>query len=59
MIDLNHGSGASYATTRPASDITVALSAALDTGLAARQRDERPRRYVSSSGLGRACLRQI
>jgi hypothetical protein len=59
MIDLNHGSGAQYAPSRPTPDITAALSAAIDTGLSARQRSERPRSYVSSSGLGRACLRQI
>ena len=59
MIDLNHGSGAQYATSRPTPDITTALSDAIDIGLGARQRSERPRRYVSSSGLGRACLRQI
>jgi len=59
MIDLNHGSGAQYAPSRPTPDITAALSAAIDIGLSARQQTERPRSYVSSSGLGRACLRQI
>ena len=59
MIDLNHGSGAQYAPSRPMPDITAALCAAIDTGLSARQRTERPRSYVSSSGLGRACLLQI
>ena len=59
MIDLNHGSGVQYTTSRPTPDITTALSDAIDIGLGARQRSERPRRYVSSSGLGRACLRQI
>jgi hypothetical protein len=59
MIDLNHGSGAQYTTSRPTPDITTSLSDAIDIGLGARQRSERPRRYVSSSGLGRACLRQI
>jgi len=59
MIDLNHGSGAQYVQTRALPDINSALGAVIDAGLAARQQDERPRSYVSSSGLGRACLRQI
>ncbi|WP_245243168.1 hypothetical protein [Pararhodobacter sp. SW119] len=59
MIDLNHGSGAQYLPPQTLPDITAAVCAAIDTGLAARQGHERPRNYVSSSGLGRACLRQI
>jgi len=59
MIDLNQGSGAHYVPPRALPDITAALCAAIDTGLSARRDGERPRTYVSSSGLGRACLRQI
>ena len=59
MIDLSHGSGAQYLPPQPLPDITAAICAAIDTGLAARQGRERPRSYVSSSGLGRACMRQI
>ena len=59
MIDLNHSSGAHYLPPRTLPDITAALGAAIDTGLSARRDAERPRTYVSSSGLGRACLRQI
>ena len=60
MIDLNHGSGAQYAPSRPTPDITAALSAAIDTGLSARQRRLSVRAAMSARpGLGRACLRQI
>ena len=59
MIDLNHGSGFIYGADGPRPAITEAVSAAVDTALSARHRAERPRTYVSSSGLGRACLRQI
>jgi len=59
MIDLNHASGAQYLPSLNLPDITGAVSAAIDAGLSARQSAERPRTYVSSSGLGRACLRQI
>jgi hypothetical protein len=59
MIDLNHGSGATYAAPRAIPDITAALGAVIDRALQDRNRAERPRTYVSSSGLGRACLRQI
>lgn len=59
MIDLNHGSGAQYVQPRALPEINAALCAAIDMGLTARHRSERPRSYVSSSGLGRACLRQI
>jgi hypothetical protein len=59
MIDLNHKSGAQYVQPRALPGINSALGAAIDAGLTARQQDERPRSYVSSSGLGRACLRQI
>jgi len=59
MIDLNRASGVQYVQPRTLPDINSALGAAIDAGLSARQQDERPRSYVSSSGLGRACLRQI
>lgn len=59
MIDLNHGSGVQYAPPQMIPDITGALADAIDCGLKARNGAERPRSYVSSSGLGRACLRQI
>lgn len=59
MIDLNHGSGCLYGEERPRPPIAEAISAAIDIGLSARHRCERPRTYVSSSGLGRDCLRQI
>lgn len=59
MIDLNHGSGCRYGQPTPPATIASAVSAAIDTALVARNRSERPRTYVSSSGLGRDCLRQI
>ena len=59
MIDLNHASGAQYMPPLNLPGITATLNAAIDVGLSARQGAERPRTYVSSSGLGRACLRQI
>jgi len=59
MIDLNHGSGCLYGAGAPRPPIAEAVSAAIDTALSARSRAERPRTYVSSSGLGRDCLRQI
>lgn len=59
MIDLNHGSGAQYGADQILTDITTVLGAAIDRGLRARNGAERPRSYVSSSGLGRSCLRQI
>ena len=59
MIDLNHGSGCNYGQGAPRPPIATAVSAAIDSALTARNRAERPRTYVSSSGLGRDCLRQI
>lgn len=59
MIDLSHGSGAQYLPPLALPDITMAVAAAIDSALAARQGSESPRSYVSSSGLGRHCLRQI
>lgn len=59
MIDLNHKSGCIYGVQVSRPPIGEAVSAAIDTALSARHRCERPRTYVSSSGLGRDCLRQI
>ena len=59
MIDLNHGSGCNYGQYAPRPPIATAVSSAIDAALTARNRAERPRTYVSSSGLGRDCLRQI
>lgn len=59
MIDLNHQSGYVYGGEAPRPPIAAAISAAIDAALVARYRSERPRTYVSSSGLGRDCLRQI
>lgn len=59
MIDLNHGSGCLYGASAPRPPIAESISAVIDRALVARNRSERPRTYVSSSGLGRDCLRQI
>jgi hypothetical protein len=39
--------------------VTVVINAAIDEALAARNRAQPARNYVSTSGLGRECLRQI
>jgi hypothetical protein len=59
MLDLNHKSGCVYEA--PLRDVTIAetINAAIDGWLTARNAAQAPRRYVSSSGLGRSCLRQI
>ena len=59
MIDFNKGSGCVYGRAAPRPPIAEAISSAIDTALSERHRNERPRTYVSSSGLGRECLRQI
>ncbi len=59
MIDLNHGSGSQYEAPEREPGIAVAINAAIDVALTARHRAQPPRRYVSASGLGRECLRQI
>jgi hypothetical protein len=59
MIDLNHGSGCQYEGPSRPPGIAVAVNAAIDAALSARDRAQSPRRYVSTSGLGRECLRQI
>lgn len=59
MLDLNHGSGALYEQTAREPTITAALNAAIDGMLLHRNAAQAPRTYVSTSGLGRECLRQI
>lgn len=59
MIDLNHGSECQYEGPSRAPGIGVPVNAAIDNALIARDRAQPPRRYVSTSGLGRECLRQI
>ena len=59
MIDLNHKSGCQYEASSRPPGIGVAINAAIDAALSARDRAQSPRRYVSTSGLGRECLRQI
>ncbi len=59
MIDLNHGSGFQYEAPPRPPGIGVVLNAAIDAALIARNREQPARRYVSSSALGRQCLRQI
>jgi hypothetical protein len=59
IIDLNHGSGCQYEGPSRAPGIGLAINAAIDAALSARDRAQPARRYVSSSGLGRECLRQI
>ena len=59
MIDLNHASGCQYGGAVALPDTTALIAAAIDRALLARQQEQAPRTYVSTSGLGRACLRQI
>ncbi len=59
MLDLNHGSGCQYESSTQQASIGGAINAAIDAALVARNHAQPPRRYVSSSGLGRECLRQI
>src|SRR3954463_2765496 len=59
MIDLNHQSGCQYQAPARAPGIGVAVNDAIDRALGIRNRAQPPRRYVSTSGLGRECLRQI
>ena len=59
MIDLNHGSGYQYEAPARPPDLTAAVNAAIDAVLIARNRAQPLRRYVSTSGIGRECLRQI
>jgi hypothetical protein len=59
MIDLNHSSGYQYGGAMTLPDTTALIAGAIDRALLARQQEQTPRSYVSTSGLGRACLRQI
>lgn len=59
MIDLNHNSGCRYGGALDLPDTTALVAAAVDRALLARHAAQTPRTYVSTSGLGRACLRQI
>src|SRR6187455_1328782 len=59
MIDLNHGSGCQYEGPIRSPGVGVAINAAIDHALAERNRSQPARHYVSTSGLGRECLRQI
>lgn len=59
MIDLNHKSGCRYGEPVATPPISAAIGEAIDRAVLARHRAERPRTYVSTSGLGRSCLRQI
>src|SRR3990172_5019207 len=59
MVDLNHGSGFQYERPDRPRGIAIAVNAAIDAALIERHRAEPPRHYVSTSGLGRECLRQI
>ena len=59
MIDLNHGSGCQYESPSRPPGIAIAVNTAIDAALSARDRAQPARRYVSTSGLGRECLRQI
>jgi hypothetical protein len=59
MIDLNHGSGCHYERPARGEGIGTVINTAIDAALLARNQAQAPRSYVSSSGLGRECLRQI
>lgn len=59
MIDLNHSSGCQYERVARTSGIGIAVNEAIDSALVARHRAQPPRLYVSASGLGRECMRQI
>jgi hypothetical protein len=59
MIDLNHKSGYQYENPSRPPGIGAAVNAAIDAALSTRDRAQPPRRYVSTSGLGRECIRQI
>ena len=59
MLDLNHGSGCQYQKPDRDPGIAVAVNAAIDRMLVVRNRAQVARQYVSTSGIGRECLRQI
>jgi hypothetical protein len=59
LIDLNHQSGCQYEGPSRPPGIAAAVNAAIDGALSARDQAHPARRYVSTSGLGRECIRQI
>ena len=59
MIDLNHQSGCQYEPSSRRPGVGLAINAAIDKAIVARNRAQVARCYVSTSGLGRECLRQI
>ena len=59
MLDLNHGSGCQYQAPARAATIGVAVNAVIDTALVMRNQAQVARQYVSTSGIGRECRRQI
>ena len=59
MIDLNHGSGCQYGAPAGLPDTTALIAGGDRRGADRPQPAQPPRPYVSTSGLGRACLRQI
>ena len=59
MLDLNTGSGCQYEGPARDPGISKAVNAAIDVALVARNRAQAARQYVSTSGIGRECLRQI
>lgn len=59
MIDLNHGSGSQYEAPTRSPGVAIAINAAIDDALSVRNRAQPARNYVSTSGLGRECLRQV
>lgn len=59
LIDLNKKSGCSYDRPIRPDGINVAVNDAINAMLLAKNRAQPPRHYVSTSGIGRECLRQI
>lgn len=59
LIDLGHGSGCQYEGPPREPGVEAVINAAIDAMLVARDRAQPPRRYVSTSGIGRECLRQV
>jgi len=59
MLDLNTGSGAQYGGTSRSAGLSAALNGHIDAALIAKNKAQVARSYVSTSGLGRECMRQI
>lgn len=59
MVDLNHGSKCQYRPDGEEMSLAAAINMSIDQGLIAKNQAEPPRNYVSTSGLGRECMRQI